>query len=184
VRATLDAPDADASAVVVACPPHPQHGGHRGDSRLRAVGDALGERGVACLRFDYGAWDEGRRERRDALNAVAWASDRYARVGLFGYCFGGARALRAPAERPVRAVSALAPAGTLGGESVAPAVERIDAPVQVLYGERDTTVDSEAIADRARERGGTVAVLSADHFFVGAEECVGDRIADFLAAHC
>ncbi|RDZ92988.1 alpha/beta hydrolase, partial [Haloferax sp. Atlit-6N] len=76
VRATLDrargdgADDTDdratrSDAVVVACPPHPQHQGHRGDGRLVAVSDALTARGVDCLRFDYGAWDEGYGERAD-----------------------------------------------------------------------------------------------------------------------
>jgi len=82
-------------ACVVACPPHPQRGGHRGDGRLRAVSGALGDRGTDCLRFDYGAWDGGRGEREDALRAVAWAGERYDRVGLFGYSVGGAVALSA-----------------------------------------------------------------------------------------
>ncbi len=98
VRATLDrAGDVDstegvaasADACVVACPPHPQHRGHRGDERLRAVSAALTGGGVDCLRFDYGDWDEGYGERADARNAVAWARDRYDRVGLFGFSFGG-----------------------------------------------------------------------------------------------
>ena len=63
VRATLDVAGSDgesggdaaeddgasvdetaSEAVVVACPPHPQHGGNRGDGRLVAVSDALGRR--------------------------------------------------------------------------------------------------------------------------------------------
>jgi len=69
VRATLDTAASDgggdatgngsrADAVVVACPPHPQQRGHRGDERLTAVSNALTDRGIDCLRFDYGDWDE------------------------------------------------------------------------------------------------------------------------------
>jgi len=48
VQATLDSPDdADPDAVVVACPPHPQFGGHRGDARLTAVSEALVEAGAS-----------------------------------------------------------------------------------------------------------------------------------------
>jgi len=62
VRATLDTAASDGSradAVVVACPPHPQQRGHRGDERLAAVSEAPADRGIDCLRFDYGDWDEG-----------------------------------------------------------------------------------------------------------------------------
>ena len=74
VRATLDTPEAD--ACVVACPPHPQMGGKRTDRRLQAVSDHLAP-DVACLRFDYGAWDEGRGEVADCRNALAWAREEY-----------------------------------------------------------------------------------------------------------
>ena len=96
VRATLDIAASDGTrsdAVVVACPPHPRHGGHRGDERLVAVGDALAARGIDCLRFDYGAYDEGYGECTDADNAIGWALKRYDRVGIFGYSFGGTVAL-------------------------------------------------------------------------------------------
>ena len=186
VRATLDATDGDsADAVVVACPPHPQYGGRRSDARLRAVSDALGERGIDCLRFDYGGWDEGNGERDDAENAVGWARGRYDRVGLFGYSFGGAIALLAAARTPdFGAVSALAPASKLaGGLDAADAIPDIAVPLQVIYGVRDDTADWEPVVDAARDAGADVEEVSADHHFVGQSEKVGGRAADFLARH-
>ena len=188
VRATLDEPAAGSSAIVVACPPHPQMGGSRTDARLRAVSDALTERGLACLRIDYGPWDRGEGERTDARRALAWAHENYDSVGLFGYSFGGAIALVAAAaairdgENPPKAVAVLAPAGHLeaGGDPVA-ALSDIDCPVQVTYGERDDTADSLPVADRARETGGQVESIPADHFFVGQHDQIGDRIGDFFA---
>lgn len=111
VRATLDTAASDgggdatgngsrADAVVVACPPHPQQRGHRGDERLTAVSNALTDRGIDCLRFDYGDWDEGYGESTDADNTVGWAVERYERVGLFGFSFGGTVALVTAASRP------------------------------------------------------------------------------------
>ncbi|MFC7153975.1 dienelactone hydrolase family protein [Halomarina halobia] len=177
-RGTLDAPDADACAV--ACPPHPQLGGHRGDRRLTAVSDALAP-DVACLRFDYGAWDEGRGERADAVTAVRWARERYDRVGLFGYSFGGAVALLAAAESDVDAASALAPASRLpAGLDAAAALDAIDCPVQIVYGERDTTAEWEPVVERARELGYEVEAMRADHHFVGQGEKVAGRVAAFL----
>jgi alpha/beta superfamily hydrolase len=195
VKATLDSPDdggADTpdksdthhtDACVVACPPHPEYGGRRSDRRLRAVADALVDRGVACLRFDYGPWDEGRGERRDAENALDWAGERYDRVGLFGYSFGGAVALVVAADRTdLEAVAALAPApGLPDGSDAAAALDRIGAPTLLVYGERDDTVEWERVVERARAAGHAVEAVPADHHFVGQSDVVADAISPFLA---
>lgn len=182
VRATLDRPEAD--ACVVACPPHPQMGGSRTDARLRAVADALD---CACLRFDYGDWDGGPGELADVRDALAWTHRKYRRVGLFGYSFGGCLALVAAAReseagRPPFAVAALAPADRIADDiDAVAAVDAIDCPVGVVYGERDTTVAAGAVAERVGERGGTVEVVSADHHFVGQSAKVGALVAEFLS---
>ena len=176
-RGTLDEPDGDATEIVVACPPHPQQGGTRSDQRLTAVSDALGEQGIACLRFDYGAWDEGRGEQTDVKNALGWARERYDRVGLFGFSFGATMALcAAPEIDDLWAVCALAPdSGREGADAVA-ALDGIDAPVKILYAERDSTADWEPVIERARELGIDVEGLSADHFFLGQSEKVAERV--------
>ncbi|WP_436929137.1 alpha/beta hydrolase [Halosimplex halobium] len=201
VRGSLDEPDgADPSGCVVACPPHPEMGGTRSNRRLTAVADALTTRGIACLRFDYGEWDEGPGELRDTVAALDWAAERYDSVGLFGYSFGGCLALVAaagrfeptdteptdtePTEPALAAVSALAPAPRVGDgpeaiDAVA-AVERVDCPGQVVYGSRDDTVDTATLVERARERGFAVTELAADHHFVGQTDAVADAVADFL----
>ncbi len=107
VRGTLSEPDGNPAAVVVACPPHPQHGGSRRDPRLVAVSDALVAADIACLRFDYGSWDEGHGERADVRNAIRWARDEYdgtdsLPVGVFGYSFGASESLLASAATPPR----------------------------------------------------------------------------------
>lgn len=179
VRGTLDG-TTDLDACVVAFPPHPQHGGSRSDRRLRAVGEWLIERDVACLRFDYGPWDGGDGERRDAERALAWAAERFDRVGLFGYSFGagvalGVAAAAAESDGPPApdATSVLAPPA-----DAADAVADCPGPLQVVYGERDETVDAVPVADRARECGFAVEAVPADHFFVGQ----GDRVAALVGA--
>ena len=172
----------DADSCVVACPPHPQHRGHRGDERLRAVSDVLGDRGVDCLRFDYGDWDEGRGELADARNAVGWASDRYDAVGLFGFSFGGCIALNAAAETDPAAVSVLSPARRVdSGLDSVDALDRIDCPVQVVYGTRDDEVDWEPTVERARELDHEVVEFAADHFYVGQAGTVGEAVGAWLA---
>jgi alpha/beta superfamily hydrolase len=190
VRGTLDTPDGEATACVVACPPHPQYGGKRTDARLRALSDALTSEGVACLRFDYGDWDEGRGERTDVQQACRWARARFGddRVGLFGYSFGGAVALLAASAdaadgRDLQAVVALAPgAGITGGveRPVPEALADIAAPVRIVYGSRDTTANWEPVVERARGLGLDVVEMSADHHFVGQADKAAGHAAEFL----
>jgi alpha/beta superfamily hydrolase len=191
VRGTLDTPaEGSPEACAVACPPHPQYGGRRSDTRLTALSEALIDEGVACLRFDYGAWDEGRGETTDARQACAWARERYDDVGLFGYSFGGAVALLAAAAdaddgRPLAAVVALAPgAGITGGadRTVPDALEAVTAPVRVVYGSRDTTADWKPVVERARALDPDVVELSADHHFVGQADTAAGAAAEFLLA--
>ena len=78
-------------------------------------------------------------------------------------------------------VGVLAPAARLdGGLDAVHAVDDVDCPVGIVYGERDTTVDAEAVAERVRARDGLVAAVGADHFFVGQGERVADRLAPLL----
>ncbi len=181
VRATVDGP-ADARALVVACPPHPQMGGSRTDSRLTAISDALAERSIATLRFDYGPWDEGHGEVSDAVAACRWARERYDRVGLFGYSFGGGVAILAARETDPDALVVLAPVSTIGDRDVASAVADADMPLQVLYGKRDDTADSRPVVEAARESGATVRAVDGDHFFVGQRDRVADLVGTWLAA--
>ena len=196
VRATLDTAASDgaggesdeserAESVVVACPPHPQQRGHRGDERLLAASDALTDRGVDCLRFDYGDWDEGYGETTDADAAVGWALDRYDRVGLFGFSFGGTVALVAAASRPSLAgVCALAPTARLSPD--VDAVAALDdlaergVPTRVLYGTRDATAEWKPVVERAERLGVETVAFEADHFFVGRSGKVGEAVAAFL----
>lgn len=207
VRGTLTVPDSssETTACVVACPPHPQMGGSRSDARLTAVsndlahengnknenvdngnknenknGNANGYGGIASLRFDYGEWAEGVGEHTDTLNAVRWASDRYDRVGLYGFSFGGTLALLAGAEMDVACVSALAPASRISELDAVDALDDIDCPVQIVYGERDSTADWKPVVERARALDYTVEGMRADHFFVGQTEKVAARVVEFL----
>jgi alpha/beta superfamily hydrolase len=181
VRASLDNDSRDARAIVVACPPHPRRGGNRHDSRLRAVSAALPE-WIDCLRVGYGPWDEGQGERADARAACEWAADRYNRIILFGYSFGGGVALLTAADIG-GPVAALSPVASLenGGDVVA-AVDSVGDPLWIGYGTRDETVDADRVGEAVRGREGTVETFPADHRFVGREATVGECVAAFVAS--
>lgn len=181
VRASLDRADGDGGACVVACPPDPREGGSRSDPRLRALADALVERGIDCLRIDYGPADGGPGERDDAVRAVGWARKRYRRVGLAGYSFGGAVALLAGVEAAPDAVSALLPVPELDGLDAVAALDALACPVQVVHGERDAVVDATPLVERARELGHRVDALDADHRLAGTRAAAVDRVTAFLA---
>jgi alpha/beta superfamily hydrolase len=202
VRGTLDLTgaveegSAESDTVVVACPPHPQYGGSRSDPRLRAVSDRLTDRGVDCLRFDYGPWAEGVGERADLRAALAWATDHYAHTGVFGYSFGGAVAILVAAESAqsadetaksadIDALCALSPARSLAdGGDVPAAVPKVTAPAGLVYGSRDDTVDWEPTVTAAQRAGWRVRELPADHQFTGkrgqAAEAVVETFDDVL----
>lgn len=184
VQATLDG--TDGRGAVVACPPHPQHGGSRADARLRAVSDRLTGDGVDCLRIDYGPWDRGRGEQQDVRDAIAWARGRYECVACFGYSFGAGMAVLVAAEEPaLAAVSVLAPPARTGdGLRVTGAVEAIACPLQVIVGERDRTVDWEPVRDAADRAGHPTEGVAGDHFFAGQVDRVAGLAGDFLVEHC
>lgn len=181
VRASLDEPEDGTETIVIACPPHPQFNGNRNDNRLVALSDYLTERGVACLRFDYGDWDEGYGEREDARNALRWARERYDSVGIFGFSFGGAIATLAGVDENAATIGLLAPASRLADDlDAAAALDDVDVPLKVLYGTRDDTAEWKPLVERARELGFETEEFSADHFFIGQEQKVAGRLGEFL----
>lgn len=184
LEADLDRAE-DPAGLIVACPPHPSFGGSRTDRRLRAVSDGLVEAGIDCLRFDYGPWDGGPGERDDTVDAIAWGAEYYDRIGVFGYSFGGSMAILGGATTgvPLVGVSALAPSVRLARESdlhVVSAFESLPCDVQVIYGERDQTVEWRPIIDVAKDRGCELVAMSADHFFVGQGEAIANAVVAFF----
>ncbi|MFC7072378.1 alpha/beta hydrolase [Halovenus rubra] len=184
--ASLDTTDSE--MAIVACPPHPQFDGDRHDSRLEAVSDSLLGAGVDCLRFDYGPWDEGNAEQTDVHRAVAWARDRYDRVGLFGFSFGASMAILAASSAAEGStpdvLSALAPAAQVTNEKdVCTSLDTLAVPTQVVYGERDDTATWKPVVDRARDNGVAVRSFPADHFFVGQQAKVAGVVSEFLVNH-
>lgn len=176
---------------VVLCHPHPLYGGRMDNNVTQAISMALANRGVTALRFNFrgvdrseGTFDGGEGETRDALAAVSYLADREevspSRIGMMGYSFGGAIALKAALSgEEVKAVAAVSPAGL-------PVFEDHPVPRLIICGSRDEIVSTSAILEEEEDiKGASGAghiqlVDGADHFWWGYEEKLGQSIANFF----
>lgn len=192
LEAELAAPataDTDPRTVVVACHPHPLHGGSMHANVVDALFRSLPPSGTAVLRFNFrgtgssgGTHDEGRAERLDVRAAVAAASQRWpgASLLLAGYSFGADVALTVTEP-------------SVGGWlAVAPPLRVVDrSDMGALADERPTTIVAgtadqfnpfaDVVASVGELR--TVSVIpapGADHFFAVGIDVVVDTARSAL----
>lgn len=179
---------------VVMCHPHPLYGGSMFNNVVYAVCDALAERQIASLKFNFrgvgdsqGQHGNGLGEQEDVLGALRFLAEHphidATRIGLAGYSFG-ARVCVAAAERDAR-VRALAtvslPTRNLVGQGI---LSSFDHPKLFIVGDQDSVV---AAPDLQRFVQGLpvpkelVEVPGADHFWAGFEGAVGPVVAGFFA---
>jgi alpha/beta superfamily hydrolase len=194
LEAELDGPK-EPVGVVVMCHPHPRMGGTMDAPLLLALRDALVESGRAVLRFNFrgigsseGESSTGTPETGDAAGAIAWARERFGSLplGLAGWSFGAAVALRAAAQvRSVAACVAIAPSVD-ARESVTeglpdPADLGLTIPLMIVWGANDEVVPPERCrwwAEAAGARHHEVA--GANHFFWGRYDELSDVIVSFF----
>jgi alpha/beta superfamily hydrolase len=152
--------------------------------------EALAERGIAALRFNFrgvgksgGEFGEGKAEQEDVKAALAFALENKdidkERLGLAGYSFGGMVALAvAVKEERVKRLALVSPALDEGGRE---ALEKYTKPSFVIAGENDFVVPMAYLSRLAAERPEQyVIVAGADHFWGGYEEIVAERVSQFF----
>jgi uncharacterized protein len=184
-------PPGAASAAVV-CHPHPQYGGDMDNSVVVAVTRALGEHGVATLRFNFrgvgeseGSYSGNLAEADDARAAVAWFRARLpqSRISLGGYSFGAMVALLAGHDAAdVERLVAIALPATMF--DCGPFRESVK-PKLFLTGDRDQYCPLgvlEALVKALPGENALVRLAGADHFFAGHEAAIGEAVTRFLAA--
>jgi alpha/beta superfamily hydrolase len=192
IEGLLHLPEATPAAGIVACHPHPQYGGEMHNNVVGAICRAALDQGIAALRFNFrgvgdsqGEYDSGVGEQKDVAGALASLSERpeidRSRVGLTGYSFGAAVALRA-ADHGINALLAVS-VPTVAFKVEAPADS---CPVLFVSGDRDEYSDPaelHKIAGELGERASVVIMPGVDHFWWGSDERLVATAGEFLAKH-
>jgi alpha/beta superfamily hydrolase len=180
----------DARAIAVLCHPHPQYGGTMRSIVISALFEALPERGIACLRFNFrgvegseGSYAEGRDEPLDvaaALDAATVAAVD-GPLALIGWSFGADIALGID-DRRIAGWVGIAPPLRFRPESAYDAVGRDPRPkLLVLAANDEFRAPTEIVAaTSAWESTRIDTVAGASHFFVGRTERVVTLVGDFV----
>ena len=180
-----------AARGAVLCHPHPRYGGSMQNEVVTSVTAALTGANVATLRFNFrgvggsgGSFADGVGEVADARAAVAYLGTHLSSraIALVGYSFGAAIALAAAADEPrVDRVVAIAPPATFMNLE---AVFDGRKPTLVVCGDRDPYCPPDVLRAAIGGRGAVeVAMITgSDHFFVGHEDVLAQRVREFASS--
>ncbi len=181
LEAELAPATGDVRAAAVLCHPHPQFGGTMRSIVISALFEALPQRGVTCLRFNFrgvegsgGSFDEGRGERADAmaaLDALAAEVGASTPVVVAGWSFGADITLSLLDDR-IAAWLAIAPPLHYTGER--PSVADDPRPKRLVLAEHDEVTAPEVVERAIHDWQATTIeiVPGASHFFVGRTDHV------------
>ena len=181
LEARIDSPNAP-ERLTVFCHPHPLQGGSMNAPLMIGVALRLVERGHSVLRFNFrgtgessGEHDYGEAEQHDVAAAIGYAESAALPLGLAGWSFGAATALRW-----------LAAAGSsISYVGIAPAAEKLPSelpggPKRIILGNRDQVIDGAAVQTYAETKGIDLVVTPGDHFFHGRGKKIGDLVGQGL----
>jgi alpha/beta superfamily hydrolase len=188
LEAELSTPSSTPRCGVVLCHPHPQYGGTMRSIVISALFDALPDRGVACLRFNFrgvegseGTHDFGNLERVDAETAVGALHERLSSgtpLILTGWSFGADMALSVRDER-VTAWLAIAPPLVVVHDGDGLAAD--PRPKLLALAQHDEYRDPAEVTELAERWANTDVhvVGGASHFFVGRT----DRLVELASGY-
>lgn len=180
LEARIDAPE-HPERTTVFCHPHPLEGGSMNAPLMIAVTKKLVGRGHSVLRFNFrgtgsstGEHDRGEGEQVDVDAAVETAESIGLPIGICGWSFGGAVALRwlSSRDRDLPYVGIAPPpqmlpdTGGLRG--------------RFILGTREQVIDSAALIEYARENSMDLVLTPGDHFFHGRGDRIGALVGQGL----
>jgi len=176
--------------AVVVCHPHPLYGGNMSSNVVFGICQALANRDIAALRFNFrgvgqsgGEFGEGVGEQEDVKAALDFASASKninpERIGLAGYSFGGEVALPvAIKDKRVKKLALVSPALSDEGWQE---LERYSKPKFVVVGENDFVIPMVMFLKLTEDTPERYQVIAgADHFWGGYEELVAEKVSGFF----
>ena len=180
---------------VVICHPGPLNGGNMDNNVVIAVSFALVEAGFATIRFNFrgvgnsqGEHAKGELEHEEALVAMDllrnWPGVDGNRMGLAGYSFGTGIILGSADLQAEASVYALVSPGIARLENSP--LQATEHPVFIISGDKDRLIEASNLDDvlKSFDRPVTMEfVPGVDHFWVGREPGLGERVAEFFTEH-
>ena len=180
---------------VVICHPGPLNGGNMDNNVVIAVSFALVEAGFATIRFNFrgvgnsqGEHAKGELEHEEALVALDllrnWPGVDGNRMGLAGYSFGTGIILGSADLQAEASVYALVSPGIARLENSP--LQATEHPVFIISGDKDRLIEASNLDDvlKSFDRPVTMEfVPGVDHFWVGREPGLGERVAEFFTEH-
>jgi uncharacterized protein len=167
------------SRGVLLCPPHPNYGGSREDSRLVAIASELADFKISALCFDYPVYTGGLEEVKDTISGLEFMGKTMTSLGLLGYSYGAVVASNASIQFP----------GLKGLVLISPLVEidnlktDLNSSFQklIIYGSQDHFVTGgiDKLYNSAQGEKEKLC-LDTDHFFAGFEEVLAANVRDFF----
>ena len=180
---------------VVMCHPHPLHGGSMDNNVVVAVTFGLAEAGIASLRFNFrgvgnsqGEHAHGEKEHEETLMAMeflgALPDVDDDRIGLGGYSFS-TRVICAHKQlyKKPRAIALVAP--SLEAITGSP-LQKDKTPRMIITGDRDRLANSGGVDEqlgRFDPPADYHVVAGADHFWVGQERQMAEKVVQFFLDH-
>ena len=179
--------------LVVMCHPHPLYGGSMHNNVVDAICSSLGEKEIAWLKFNFrgvgksgGEFDNGIGEKDDARAAISFGEGQAridpGQIGLCGYSFGSMVAFPVAVEDArVKAVAGVAP--FVQPETLLAQYAR---PKLLVCGIQDEFVNYRAlekIVENIPDPKELALYPGVDHFWMGGEEPMGERVARFFAKY-
>jgi len=176
--------------LVAICHPHPLYGGSMYNHVVDSVCASLGKKEIAWLKFNFrgvgksgGSFGNGIGEKEDAKAAISFGEGQPrvnpGRIGLCGYSFGSLVALAVAVEDSrVKAAAGIAP--FVQPEDL---LNRYDRPKLLVCGTQDEFVDSKALEEIVRkmpEPKELALYPGVDHFWMGEEEAMGEKVGRFF----
>ena len=178
--------------VVVVCHPHPLYGGNMSNNVVLAICQALAQKSIAALRFNFrgvgksgGIFGDGIAEQEDLEAALTFVSSTpntdQTRIGLAGYSFGASVVLPvAIQDRRVSLMALISPAlSDFGWEQL----KTYSKPKLLIVGDNDFVIPLQRFRKHTQDISEPTqcqVISGADHFWWGFEDDVAHKVTQFF----